>query len=178
MDAPSDRCGVQVSRCASQHRHRCPHARRRCVLSCTSLLDQDNTSLTPPQALLTHAQDLHMIIALHTTEAEAEAEGCTACHWPIILPAALSFVVCRSHVVVVYIYIYYNQYNSLHITPSESTDHLPASCKTIDCRTPERKKGPIFLFKHQSSNTILLYKIIHFLLYTTTVLTNNTSSKD
>lgn len=42
------------------------------ALSRTSL-DQADTSLTPPQALLTHAQDLRAILALHTAEAEAEA---------------------------------------------------------------------------------------------------------
>ncbi|KAF8486745.1 oligomeric complex COG6 [Russula emetica] len=42
------------------------------ALSRTSL-DQADTSLTPPQALLTHAQDLRAILALHTAESEAEA---------------------------------------------------------------------------------------------------------
>jgi hypothetical protein len=42
------------------------------ALSRTSL-DQTDTSLTPPQALLTHAQDLRAILALHTAESEAEA---------------------------------------------------------------------------------------------------------
>lgn len=42
------------------------------ALSRTSL-DQADTSLTPPQALLTHAQDLRAILALHTAESEAES---------------------------------------------------------------------------------------------------------
>lgn len=42
------------------------------ALSRTSL-DQADKSLTPPQALLTHAQDLRAILALHTAESEAEA---------------------------------------------------------------------------------------------------------
>ena len=42
------------------------------ALSRTSL-DQADTSLTPPQTLLTHAQDLRAILALHTAESEAEA---------------------------------------------------------------------------------------------------------
>jgi hypothetical protein len=42
------------------------------ALSRTSL-DQADASLTPPQALLTHAQDLRAILALHTAESEAEA---------------------------------------------------------------------------------------------------------
>jgi conserved oligomeric Golgi complex subunit 6 len=37
-------------------------------------LDQADPSLTPPQALLTHAQDLRAILALHTAESEAEGE--------------------------------------------------------------------------------------------------------
>ena len=44
------------------------------ALSRTSL-DQADTSLTPPQALLTHAQDLRAILALHTAEAEADQDG-------------------------------------------------------------------------------------------------------
>ena len=44
------------------------------ALSRTSL-DQADRSLTPPQVLLTHAQDLRAILALHTAESEAEAEA-------------------------------------------------------------------------------------------------------
>jgi conserved oligomeric Golgi complex subunit 6 len=38
-------------------------------------LDTADPSLTPPQALLTHAQDLRAILALHTAEAEADDDG-------------------------------------------------------------------------------------------------------
>ncbi len=37
-------------------------------------LDQADTFLSPPQTLLTHAQDLRAILALHTAESEAEGE--------------------------------------------------------------------------------------------------------
>ncbi|KAF8470455.1 oligomeric complex COG6 [Russula ochroleuca] len=38
-------------------------------------LDQADTSVTPPQALLAHAQDLRAILALHTAEAEGDGNG-------------------------------------------------------------------------------------------------------
>ncbi|KAI9452165.1 oligomeric complex COG6 [Russula earlei] len=38
-------------------------------------LDPTDTSLTPPQALLTHAQDLRAILALYTTEADNDGDG-------------------------------------------------------------------------------------------------------
>ena len=48
--------------------------------------NQADTSLTPPQALLMHVQGLCAILVLHTTESEAEAGACAACHWHIVLP--------------------------------------------------------------------------------------------